>query len=85
MLGWLEEMVGSEDPLAEAARGGGWAIGMGSFVQGVLENLDAAMRNEIFWKTFTRRNGGAARMLPMMKRVLEERGGRRRPRARRRR
>jgi len=68
---WLNDQLnGGPDPLAYAARDGGWAIGHGSLIHGVLLNLDFAMKNKIFWETFSRKHGPGIKYLPLLKKLL---------------
>ncbi len=67
MEDWLaDQLDGGPDPLAHAARDGGWAIGHGSLVWGVLSNLEYARKNKVFWETFTRRHGRGVNFLPIL-------------------
>jgi len=68
MEDWLDEQLdGGPDPLAYAARDGGWALGHLSLIHGVLSNLEFAMQNKIFWETFKRKHGPGIMYLPRLK------------------
>lgn len=65
---WLEAMLnGAHDPLINAARDGGWTMGHGAFVWGVLKNLDFARKDPVFWGTFTRSNGSRGGLMRALK------------------
>jgi arylsulfatase A-like enzyme len=61
---WVaEQTAGGPDPLQEVAATGGWTFNHGMLVHAVLENLEIAQQNKVFWETFRRHHGGAVHML----------------------